>query len=503
MKRNTLTTAVLAGLTGVAGMASVANAVNVNPDGLGQVLLYPYYSARGGNDTLISIVNTTDRAKAVKIRFIEALNSREVLDFNIYMSEFDVWAAGITEEGDGAKVIFSDTTCTAPYILEEFGGQQEFLTLEFDDGGPTGADRTKSGYIEVIEMGELAEGSAAETAATHTAAGVPPVSGVTASQGVCGLFQERWIDASLANGNGIWLANAQQDIDPPAGGLFGSGSLINVDAGTMVTYNATAIDGFFDNTIGQHTNPGDLFPSLSDGNVETSNVFVNGTVSTVTWDNSIGAINHALTFETLMNEYSVDDGLAANSEWVVTFPTKRFHVDGVSPPVGPFTESWLTTDPDSCDELDLKVWDREEQTPGPGTGGVVVSPSEDPEVPTFELCREVNVIRFASDDSVPAMAEITGEPSAATTVNPAWGYVNFGVPYQNGWARFDFGSKTSDIGGTDESGAPVEITGLPVIGFWANTYTNGNIADGVLSNYGGAFNHRGSRSLPQSAATEG
>ena len=36
MKRKTLTTAVMAGLTGMAGMMSVANAVNVNPDGLGQ-----------------------------------------------------------------------------------------------------------------------------------------------------------------------------------------------------------------------------------------------------------------------------------------------------------------------------------------------------------------------------------------------------------------------------------------------------------------------------------
>ena len=128
MKRNTLTTAVLAGLTGVAGMASVANAVNVNPDGIGQVLLYPYYSARGGNDTVISIVNTTESSKAVKIRFIEALNSREVLDFNIYMSPFDVWAAGITEDAaGGAKLLFSDTTCTAPYLLETTGGEQPFL----------------------------------------------------------------------------------------------------------------------------------------------------------------------------------------------------------------------------------------------------------------------------------------------------------------------------------------------------------------------------------------
>ena len=35
MKRNSLTTAVVAGIAGVAGFAGLANAVDLNPDGLG------------------------------------------------------------------------------------------------------------------------------------------------------------------------------------------------------------------------------------------------------------------------------------------------------------------------------------------------------------------------------------------------------------------------------------------------------------------------------------
>ncbi|MDR9452561.1 MAG: hypothetical protein RI542_01325, partial [Wenzhouxiangella sp.] len=165
MKRNTLTTAVVAGLTGMAGMVSVSNAVNVSPDGTGQVLLYPYYSARGGNDTLVSIVNSSGNGKAVKVRFREAINSRDVLDFHVYMSPYDVWTGAVTiGEDDGAKLLTSDTTCTVPNL----DGEQEFLDYDYNfagngakktdatvDGGPSGIERTASGYIEVIEMGSL------------------------------------------------------------------------------------------------------------------------------------------------------------------------------------------------------------------------------------------------------------------------------------------------------------------------------------------------------------
>ena len=75
MDRKNLTAAVLAGLAGAAGIASTAQAVNMNPDGLGQVLIYPYYTVNGGNVTLLSVVNTTGQGKAVKVRFLEGINS--------------------------------------------------------------------------------------------------------------------------------------------------------------------------------------------------------------------------------------------------------------------------------------------------------------------------------------------------------------------------------------------------------------------------------------------
>jgi hypothetical protein len=132
MNRKNLTAAVLAGLAGAAGLAGTAQAVNLNPDGLGQVLIYPYYTANGGNSTLLSVVNTTDSAKAVKVRFLEGFNSREVLDFNLYLSHHDVWVAGIihdapqsddytpSEWDTDTSLVITDDSCTVPYLYGDY-----------------------------------------------------------------------------------------------------------------------------------------------------------------------------------------------------------------------------------------------------------------------------------------------------------------------------------------------------------------------------------------------
>ena len=72
-KQKALASAVVASTMLVAG---AANAVYVNPDGLGNALVYPYYTTRGGNVTLVSVVNTANVAKVVKVRFLEGKNSQ-------------------------------------------------------------------------------------------------------------------------------------------------------------------------------------------------------------------------------------------------------------------------------------------------------------------------------------------------------------------------------------------------------------------------------------------
>jgi hypothetical protein len=90
----------------------------LNPRGTGQVLIYPYYTVNAGYGTLLSVVNTTSHGKALKVRFHEGYNGREVLAFDLYLSPYDVWVAqtfNTSADGTGAAgLATNDTSWTVP-----------------------------------------------------------------------------------------------------------------------------------------------------------------------------------------------------------------------------------------------------------------------------------------------------------------------------------------------------------------------------------------------------
>src|SRR3954454_17993133 len=127
--------AALAGVSAL-GVTGAAQAVNVNPDGLGQALIYPYYTTRAdsaGNayTTLMSVVNSTASAKAVKVRFLEGKNSREVLDFNLFLSPFDVWTSAILPDTDGAGIFTADKSCTVPTVSSSSSSPTTFVNYAY------------------------------------------------------------------------------------------------------------------------------------------------------------------------------------------------------------------------------------------------------------------------------------------------------------------------------------------------------------------------------------
>lgn len=147
---------------GGVGMLPSAQAVNLATDGLGQALIFPYYTTRAGWTTLFNITNTSDYVVAMKVRFHEAYNSRGVFDFDVVMSARDVWNGWVENGPDNVPVFkTADTSCTIPMIPGDgvsfddgdITNGTAAYTGAAADGGPTGTDRMREGYLEVIMMG--------------------------------------------------------------------------------------------------------------------------------------------------------------------------------------------------------------------------------------------------------------------------------------------------------------------------------------------------------------
>ena len=529
MKKNSLTTAVVAGIAGVAGLANVATAVNINPDGLGQVLIYPYYTVNAGNATLLSVVNTTDETKAVKVRFLEALNSREVLDFNLYLSPFDVWTAAVTSSDETGAGILStaDTSCTVPTIPASGVAFRNFAyTGTNDDDGPNTLDRTREGHIEMIEMGVVEDTNGATfNAATSYSDAATHVAGVPLS---CATLVNAWRPTgfwALGNGRESRLNVADIGVTTPVGGLFGAAVIADVANGSALSYNADAIDGFYRlATTTLHTAPGSTLPSLAQAATSLGEadaiIFDNGDL--VTLDFASGrpdAVSSVFMHDAIYNEYNTDPGFNGASEWVVTFPTKRLHIESATPAERlPFTDNSDDTDPPisaggdaddtlvfdpngSCEPISVTYFDREEGEPEAAVGDVDFSPPPpDIIVPGLSLCWEVNVVTWNQQEAVTAGESLVlGSRTVARNINLTSDLD--GNVFNEGWLRMDLGDDDNyllDLGASgagDTTGAEPrnQLFGLPVTGFWAANFVNSAAAPGVLANYSTIHKHRASR----------
>jgi hypothetical protein len=413
--------AALAGI-GALGAAGAAQAVNLNPDGLGQVLIYPYYTTRttGATDlrvfnSLLSVVNSTASVKAVKVRFLEGKNSREVLDFNLFLSPKDVWTAGVLPMGAGAGIITQDRSCTLPAIP---AAGRAFVNFAYSgDGAGSGLDRTTEGYVEIIEMATFDDSSDTAANVTHIN-GVPP-----------GCADQT--DA-LAAAEALPPGLTDQD---GRSGIFGGITLINVLDGSAYTEDAVALDNFSDVVL--YTNAGSVQPDLSQSSPPVSVLFANGFVYNSLWSAATAdPVSALLMHDHIMNEFVLDTNTTSGTDWVVTMPTKRFYVsNGTGTPPRLFQRNFNKTD-GACDDVDLNIYDREEQT-----------------------------------TSTP----LDFSPPPPTLANDA--------------------TIVTDIFANSSVG-PATYVGLPVIGFAVQSFTNGVLSVGglnVQSTYGGNFVQKGTR----------
>jgi len=490
MKKNLISLAVAASVLG--GAAAQAQQ-HINPEKTGQVLLFPFYNADNGNATNMHIVNTTDKVKAVKVRFVEYKNSMEVLDFNLYLSKHDHFAFGVIKNpnGEGAAIITADNSCTVPALgspnapfdgttVENASGQtirtQPFVNYQYANAlaVDSSIERTLTGHVEVIEMGEV------------TNVGVPPLleSEKLTQFAAFATHDATGVPANCAGLNTAWALGAFSGVTAPTGGLYGLAYHINVEAAAAFGFEPTAIDEW--SLATQHTDPGSLLPSIVSG-AENGTIYTpaytplyNQTDPT-TIDAAAGlaarTTSALMMTESLSNDVMVNPAIGGMTDWVVTFPTKRAHVynGAVTNVIAPFTDNYLPTtgtttkkEKLACEPVQIQQWDREEQTVAAGLGF-----SPQPTATVSSICNEVAVIAM-------------GPAGTASALSVTTGLTNLSATYAEGWQRITFG-QTNKAGNKQKQEMVVgkwRLTGLPAVGFGAYKVNNGAMS------YGNAAEHK-------------
>lgn len=495
------------GLAMGALVAANAQAVSISNDGIGEVLMFPYYTVNNGYQTNINITNTSASTVAFKIRFRESDNSRDARDFNVVLSPYDVWNAAVVEGPNGvARVQTMDTSCTVGQLTPAAGYPVpgvNFTAMDYsgvsEDGGRTTVERTREGHIEVISMGRtIDEEQDIAVDAKHID---------TNNDGV--LDTPRDCDAVRAAFTKTNIANTRLQFRPAANALKGSMSFLNVESGKAITSEPTVLADFYDGGASGDVAGANLIvlaetqaPGLHD--VSPATAYWNDGSSTLAQFDAptsypVDAVSALLMRSNVVNQYSVNPGVNGQTDWVITFPTKHYYVDernplptgsethsvkdgsyyptyihgvGENAARGPFTETFQQND-NACAAVTVgfQFFNREEdeftvqENPG-------FSPSEPGQANT--ICKEVQVITFNQTN-------LFGADRAANVPTGA---------YTNGWMSLSF---NQTLTGPDASplltGLNSEtITGYPVIGFSATTLENGVAADAML-NYGFSSNH--------------
>jgi hypothetical protein len=475
------------------------HAVSLNPDGLGQALIYPYYTVRsvGGNafHTYLSVTNSTGDAKALRVRIREGRNAREALAFNLYLGANDVWTGALAPTADGAQLLTADASCTDPTFTngaialrrEAFSGSQA-------DGQGDTLDRTREGFVEILEMATLTGASAA--AVTHTNAGVP-------------------VNCAAIR------ASATPSVAPPTGGLYGNLTLINVNAGQDFTLDATALADLASRPYFRP--PSDPYPDFAAAEIDpvsvvtrkgmnpsslppnTSILNTNFLYRSV-WSRPQDAVSAVLMSYAWTAEYTLDPEAASATDLVLTLPTRHFYVTGVgsTPPFGaPSAGSPACGAQASSNRFGERLariaFNREAQ--GPVSLGIDLPLLPDPSR-TGSICAASGVASMRPTGSLPDIA--SSNVLGSTTLGLAADDGRWTARGAAGWIVIAATGEGATVTGLGSLPTSVRVNldtgetltgrhtffGLPALGFVVRTFNNGQLSCAGATcqgTYGSAF----------------
>jgi len=421
-KKKVLSSIMAVALASGIGMSQTASAVHLAEDGVGQVLLAPYYNVLNGWRTKVAIVNTrNDVAVKAKIVLRSKAHSTEVLDFICYLTPADVCRFDIVNKNGQAYMESNDDSIRTSFNPAVFASQTAVSQQLFDprmlsiDAG----DINEEGHIEVIGV----YGVPAGTVATPT--GV-----VTVKQGMSKVDLIKIFDESRTTIQGmnvvagtvggaevmstgrldssrqcqttpfmnVTAANGApcptpvgviRSADPNIVRLTGSIELVKEDNSDRMGYRIPALAGEIWDNKSNIVDPRIL--ATFDGRVIASDRFdVSLAVETSIGrgfgefgSDNIFELEHALATSNLMGSYEQPKAGPNKTNLQITFPTKYRHrinhvCDGLAPTVAELTGA-LYTPPfrtNGTVEYSLTSYDNQENSVVTGdifSGGTTVA----------------------------------------------------------------------------------------------------------------------------------
>lgn len=427
-------------------------AVTVSPDERGEVLIIPYYTVNNGLNTLVSVNNTTEASKALKVTFREGTTGQAVFTYNVYLAVRDVWSFGVIP-GD-AQIpgleglrnvihVYADNSCT-PFLP----WSQEFNAVVID-GVETTAGNLE-GYIEVMEMGELSE-PLTDWVRPPDWRGDQP----------CQQVELAFTGEDPSAESGFWNpeldTDLQQHITPPTGGISAEAFLIDVENGLNFAFEAVALTDFYPPGETFHRLPDDSSLSLDAAGGGHAWIGIGRHPLLIQTSGGWQAVAAALRAEELIATYDLTPLANGHTEVVTTFPLRRF-----APAVA--DTSCLAAQGDDIN-LDWLMY---------GRNGHLLAQSETP----LTICHNVWVTSLTDDDGQDASdAELTGTMHHSQLLLPASGNEPAG--------HLRMKLNGSQLVGIGDEGTPVDglIMGQPLVGMVLQSYSNAAASQGLLAQY--------------------
>ncbi|WP_422848659.1 cell surface protein [Acidovorax sp. M14] len=547
-----------------AGTEAPATVLEVNPGNVGHMLVVPYFTAQNGNMTVLHLSNTDQNSgKAVKIRFRGAANSDDIMDFQIYLSPGDIWTGAVAQGAGGTATLYSaDKTCTVPAIPAA-GASFSTARLNAADN----VNGTREGYVEIFNMADIpsnknfdkdgkiadagansvvytltkhvngvapcsVEGSAARTAlndialtnfTVKDAAVGANANAVGFGASTTGLAAD-WYILNLAQSTAFSGSATAIEARVAAGGAAGAANFVHfpqtsAGSATFFAGAGTAADSFTADPLLRQ------FYTLQDKTTVTTGpvvtpLFVDLPDMSTPYVTAIDAVGNApkvqainltaaLSRTSVSNQFALDAGIKAATDWVFSMPTRRYSVAAnykaaktsdkdyrLYSDLSVINNAYTTTAasaPGAADEwfypantrvdargnicvdaTSMRFYDREETTSG-------AAPIFSPAVASqLSFCGETSVLSFSASKVLGSSSDLT-----ATTMT---------TPYTNGWTVVTTTNAFATAAADNTNAlAATAKGGLPILGDAFIKVNNDSAGNGFASTFGITWTHRFNR----------